>query len=83
MNFIIWLVLGALAGYLAAFIMGLDRNNWLLHILLGVTGGVVGGAIAVSLGLGAVTGFNLYSLLISVLGACLLLLLYRLLQRLK
>ena len=83
MNFIIWLVLGALSGYLAAYIMGLNQNNWLLHILLGVTGGVVGGAIAVSLGLGAVTGFNLYSLLISVLGDCMLLILYRLLQLLK
>lgn len=81
MNFIIWLVLGALSGYIAARIMGMNRNNVFLHILLGVTGGIVGGGIAVSLGLGAVTGFNLYSLLISVVGACLLLILYRLLQR--
>ena len=83
MNFIIWLVLGAFAGYLAAFIMGLNRSNWLLHILLGVTGGIVGGTVAVSLGLGGITGFNLYSLLISVLGACLVLLLYRLLTRIR
>lgn len=81
MNLIIWLALGAISGYLAALIMGMSRDNWLLHILLGIVGGVVGGAVAVSLGLGAVTGFNLYSLLISVLGACLVLLLYRLLQR--
>lgn len=81
MNLIIWLALGAISGYLAALIMGMKRENWLLHILLGVVGGVVGGAVAVSLGLGGITGFNLYSLLISVLGACLILLLYRLLQR--
>lgn len=83
MNLIIWLVLGALSGYLAAFIMGLERGNWLLHILLGITGGIVGGAMAVSLGLGGISGFNLYSLLISVLGACLVLLLYRLLKTVK
>ncbi len=82
MNFLIWLVLGALSGALAAFIMDLDQNSWLLYILLGVTGSIVGGAMAVSLGLGGVTGFNLYSLLISVLGACMVLLLYRLLQKL-
>ena len=81
MNLIIWLALGAVSGYLAALIMGMNRENWLLHILLGVVGGVVGGAVAVSLGLGRITGFNLYSLLISVLGACLILLLYRLIQR--
>lgn len=81
MNLIIWLALGAIAGYVAARIMGLCERNYLLHILLGVTGGIVGGALAVALGLGAVTGFNLYSLLISVLGACFVLFLYRLLRR--
>ena len=81
MNLIIWLALGALSGYIAAFIMGMPRENWLLHILLGIVGAVVGGALAIGLGLGGISGFNLYSLLISVLGACLVLILFRLLKR--
>lgn len=81
MHLLLFLALGALSGYLAALLMGMNRDSWLLHILLGIVGGVVGGAVAGVVGLGGVTGFNLYSLLISVLGSCLVLLLYRLLHR--
>jgi len=81
MNLILWLVLGALAGFLARLILGYATGRWWLDILLGILGAVVGGYIAVALGLGPVTGFNLYSLLIAILGACLLLVIIRLVRR--
>ncbi|MBQ2977527.1 MAG: GlsB/YeaQ/YmgE family stress response membrane protein [Clostridia bacterium] len=81
MNILLWLILGALAGWLAGLIMGRDGRNWLVNILIGVLGAAIGGFVASLLGLGGVTGFNLYSLLIAVAGACLLLGVYNLLRR--
>lgn len=81
MNLIIFLALGAVSGYLASFLMGLQEKNVLLCIAVGIAGSLIGGLLAISLGLGGISGFNLYSLLISVLGACLLLFLYRVLKR--
>ena len=81
MNLILWLVMGALAGYLARVILGYATGRWWLDIITGVLGAVVGGSIATALGLGAITGFNLYSLLVAIAGACLLLVLIRLLRR--
>ena len=72
MNILLWIVLGALAGWLAGLIMG-ERRSWLGNILVGILGSIVGGFAASLLGLGGVDGFNLYSLLIAVAGACLLL----------
>ena len=81
MNILLWLILGALAGWLAGLIMGSDGRNWLVNILIGVLGAAIGGFVASLLGLGGITGFNLYSLLIAVVGACLLLGIYNLLRR--
>lgn len=81
MNILLWLILGALAGWLAGLIMGSDGRNWLVNILIGVLGAAIGGFVASLLGLGGITGFNLYSLLIAVAGACLLLGVYNLLRR--
>lgn len=81
MNLIIFLALGAVSGYLASLLMGLQEKNVLLCIAIGITGSLLGGLLAISVGLGGISGFNLYSLLISVLGSCLLLFLFRLLKR--
>lgn len=81
MNILLWLILGALAGWLAGLIMGSDGRNWLVNILIGVLGAAIGGFVASLLGLGGITAFNLYSLLIAVAGACLLLGVYNLLRR--
>ncbi|MBR2054904.1 MAG: GlsB/YeaQ/YmgE family stress response membrane protein [Clostridia bacterium] len=81
MNLILFLALGAVSGYLARFLMGLQEKNILLCVAVGIAGSLIGGLLAIMLGLGGISGFNLYSLLISVLGACLLLFLYRVLKR--
>ena len=73
-NWILWLILGAAAGYIARVILGRRAVAWWQDALVGALGAVIGGYIAVALGLGAVTGFNLYSLLVAVFGAVVLLL---------
>ena len=75
MGWITWIVFGALAGWIASIIM--KRNSGMgavANIIVGVIGAGLGGWIASLLGLGPVTGFNVYSLLIAIAGACLLLL---------
>ena len=81
MNILLWIVLGALAGWLAGMIMGGERRGWLGNILVGILGAALGGMVASLLGLGGVDGFNLYSLLVAVGGSCLLLWIYGMLQR--
>ncbi len=80
MNIFLWIVFGAVAGWLAGLIMG-NRQGLLGNILVGILGSAVGGFVATRLGIGSVTGFNLVSLLIAVGGACLLLLLFGLLKK--
>ena len=81
MNILVWILFGAIAGWLAGLIMGDQRRGWLGNILVGVLGAGLGGFVASLLGLGGVDGFNLYSMLIAVAGACLLLWIYNALQR--
>ncbi len=69
MGIIAWIVLGAIAGFIANLIMG-SRDGLLMMIVLGIVGAVVGGFIAGNLlGIADVTGFNLTSLLVAVFGA--------------
>lgn len=81
MNWILWLILGALAGFLARIILGQSTGVWWQDVLVGAFGAMIGGYLAVALGLGPVTGLNLYSLLVAVVGAVLLLLLLRFIRR--
>lgn len=81
MNILLWIVLGALAGWLAGIVLGHERRNWLANLVLGILGAGLGGAIATALGFGGITGFNLYSLLLAVAGACLLLIIYYVIRR--
>jgi uncharacterized membrane protein YeaQ/YmgE (transglycosylase-associated protein family) len=69
MGIIAWIVLGALAGFIANLIMG-SRDGLIMMVVLGIVGAVVGGFIAGNLlGIADVTGFNLTSLLVAVFGA--------------
>ena len=80
MNILTWILFGLIAGALAKFIMpGKDPGGCLVTIAIGILGAVVGGFIGTEvLNFGTVTGFNLRSLGIAVLGAIVLLALYRL-----
>ena len=69
MGIIAWIVLGALAGFIANLIMG-GGDGLIMMVILGIVGAVVGGFIAGTvLGVADVTGFNLESLVVAVFGA--------------
>jgi uncharacterized membrane protein YeaQ/YmgE (transglycosylase-associated protein family) len=69
MGFISWIIVGAIAGFLANLIMG-SRQGLLMMVVLGIVGGLVGGFIATSvLKMGSVNGINLESIFIATLGA--------------
>jgi uncharacterized membrane protein YeaQ/YmgE (transglycosylase-associated protein family) len=70
MNFILWLIFGAIAGWLASVLMKTDAAQGSLgDIVLGIVGSIVGGFVFNLFGEPGVTGFNLYSILVSVVGS--------------
>ena len=79
MSFIAWIILGLIAGFIASKIVNKAGEGFLLDILLGVVGAVVGGWLFRTFGMPGVTGFNLYSLGVAVVGAIVFLLVYHLL----
>ncbi len=84
MGFITWIILGLIVGVLAKWIMpGKDPGGFLVTIGLGIAGAFVGGFIGAKLGIGAVTGFNIGSILIATGGAILLLAIYRAMKKKK
>jgi uncharacterized membrane protein YeaQ/YmgE (transglycosylase-associated protein family) len=84
-NILLWALFGLIAGAIAKFLMpgrdpgGSHLSGWLITILLGIAGAVVGGYLSSHLFNWDVTGFNLESFAIAIVGAMLLLFLYRLL----
>ena len=69
MGFIAWIVVGAIAGFLANQVMG-SREGLLMMIVLGIVGGLLGGFVATSvLKMGSVDGINIESIFIATLGA--------------
>lgn len=79
MGLLTWIILGAIAGVIAKWIMpGEDPGGFIVTILLGIAGALIGGFIASAMGLGGVEGLTIGSIIIAILGAILLLFLYRL-----
>ena len=75
MGIIGWIVIGALAGWIASKITGNDKRMGAgMNILVGIIGGFIGGIVMNLLGGYGVTGFNLWSLLVATIGAIILLL---------
>lgn len=80
MGILSWIILGFVAGTIARILhRGRGRGGCLLTILLGIGGALVGGYIGTMLGWGRVSGFDLRSLALAVLGALLLLIAFRVL----
>lgn len=74
MGIILWIILGALAGWIASMIMNTDAEQGpILNIVVGIVGALIGGFLFQTLGQTGVTGFNLYSLMVAILGAIVLL----------
>ena len=82
MGILTWILVGLVAGIVAKWIMpGRDPGGLIVTILIGIAGGMIGGFIAAQLNLGSMTGFDIRSLIIAILGALLLLFVYRRLRR--
>ncbi|PIZ62560.1 GlsB/YeaQ/YmgE family stress response membrane protein [Candidatus Roizmanbacteria bacterium CG_4_10_14_0_2_um_filter_39_13] len=70
MGIILWIIFGALAGWVASIIMKTNSGQGTISdIIMGIVGAVVGGFIMNLLGLSGVNGFNLYSFAVAVIGA--------------
>ncbi len=82
MNFLLWLLLGAVAGWIASLIMKTNQSQGtIIDIVVGIVGAFLGGWLFQTFGQSGVTGFNFYSLLVAVVGAVVLLFLVRLVRR--
>lgn len=83
MTFIAWMVLGLIAGYIASQVVNKTGDGVLLDMGLGIVGAVVGGWLFNTFGMAGVSGLNLYSLLVAVLGAVAVLVVYHAILRSK
>jgi uncharacterized membrane protein YeaQ/YmgE (transglycosylase-associated protein family) len=81
MSFLAWIILGLIAGFIASKIVNKSGEGLLLDIILGIIGAVVGGFLFQTFGMSGVTGVNLYSILVAVVGAIVLLVVYHALIR--
>jgi len=78
MGIISWIILGLIVGALAKWIMpGEDPGGFIITILIGVAGAIIGGFLSSLVGLGTVTGLDLGSIIIALIGALTLLGIYR------
>jgi uncharacterized membrane protein YeaQ/YmgE (transglycosylase-associated protein family) len=81
MSIFAWIILGLVAGYIGSKVVNKRGEGLILDIVLGIVGATVGGWLFRSLGASGVTGLNVYSLVVAVVGAILVLLVYRAFRR--
>ena len=82
MGIILWIIFGALVGWIASLIMKTDqRQGAVLNIVVGIVGAVIGGWLMSFFGQTGVTGFNLYSFIVALLGAIVLIVIVKALRR--
>ena len=76
MSIIGWIVLGLIAGFIASKIVNKQGEGLILDIILGVVGAIVGGYLFSVFGAQGVTGLNIYSMFVAVIGAIVVLVIY-------
>jgi uncharacterized membrane protein YeaQ/YmgE (transglycosylase-associated protein family) len=81
MSILAWLVLGLIAGFIGSKIVNKRGEGIILDILIGIVGAFLGGWLFSQFGAKGVSGLNLYSLLVAVVGSVVLLLIWRLIRR--
>lgn len=81
MSILAWIVLGLIAGFIGSKLVNKTGEGLILDILLGIVGAVVGGYLFKVFGASGVTGLNLYSLLVAVVGAVIFLIAYHAIRR--
>lgn len=82
MGIILWIIFGALVGWIASMIMKTDAEQGaLLNIVVGIVGAVIGGWIMTFFGQSGTSGFNFYSFIVALLGAIVLIAIVKALRR--
>ncbi len=81
MSFLAWIVLGLIAGFLGSKIVNKSREGMVRDIILGIVGAFVGGWLFNKFGATGVSGLNLYSLLVAVLGSVIVLVVFHAIRR--
>ncbi len=81
MSFIAWIILGLIAGFIGSKLVNKKGEGLILDIVLGIVGALVGGWLFNTFGATGVTGLNLYSLLVAVIGAVVVLVVYHAIRR--
>lgn len=76
MGIISWIILGLIAGFIGSKIVDKRGQGFWLNIALGIVGALIGGFLFNLFGAGGVTGLNLYSLVVAVVGSVVVLLIY-------
>jgi uncharacterized membrane protein YeaQ/YmgE (transglycosylase-associated protein family) len=76
MSILGWLILGLIAGFIASKIVNKSGQGMIMDIVLGIIGAVVGGFLFNQFGAAGVTGFNIYSMVVAVIGAIVVLVIY-------
>jgi uncharacterized membrane protein YeaQ/YmgE (transglycosylase-associated protein family) len=81
MSILGWIILGLISGFIASKIVNRTGEGFFLDIILGIVGAIVGGFLFTAVGASGVTGFNLYSMVVAVIGAVVVLVIYHALFR--
>ena len=81
MSFVAWIVLGIIAGFLGSKIVNMTGEGLIRDLILGIVGAIVGGWIFSLFGQAGVTGLNIYSLVVAVVGAIAVLFAYHAMRR--
>jgi uncharacterized membrane protein YeaQ/YmgE (transglycosylase-associated protein family) len=81
MSLLAWIVLGLIAGFIASKIVNKRGEGVLMDIILGIVGAVLGGWIFRLLGASGVTGLNIYSVIVAIIGAVIALSIYHAIHR--
>ena len=76
MSVLAWIVLGLIAGFIASMIVNRRGGSMVLDLLLGVVGAFVGGFLFTRFGAAGVTGLNIYSIIVAIIGAVVVLFIY-------
>jgi uncharacterized membrane protein YeaQ/YmgE (transglycosylase-associated protein family) len=81
MSILGWIILGLIAGFIASKIVNKQGQGFFLDIVLGIVGALVGGWLFELIGHAGVTGFNLYSMFVAIIGAVVVLVVYHAIRR--
>jgi uncharacterized membrane protein YeaQ/YmgE (transglycosylase-associated protein family) len=81
MSIIAWIVLGLIAGFIGSKLVNRQGEGFFLDIILGIVGAVIGGWLFSLFGMHGVTGLNIYSLIVAIIGAVVFLVIYHAIRR--